>query len=102
MGGAARVRDAAPTVSAGAWRRTTVALLIACAVGALAVAPAQAADRAPSTRNPEELWRAYPLQPKSTSGDGTSTSPAGSRRSAQASSDRAPERSTSMDWWVAP
>ncbi len=100
--GVARV-PAAAGVPAGVSRRATAACVIACAVGALAVGPAQAADPTPSTRNPEELWRAYPLEQQSTTGDGTSTSPAGSSRSSERAADRRPERSTSTDSsWVVP
>jgi hypothetical protein len=80
------LRHSDATLSAALWRRGAAVCIIAGALAALAV-PAAVADRAATTGpNPEQLWRAYPLEQTSTSGTGTSASPPDSGRGAGASS----------------
>jgi hypothetical protein len=81
--------DTARLRSGDTWRRTGTALacIVACAVAALPSPSALAA--ATSSTNPEQLWRAYPLEQTSTSGGVTSSRPPVSRPSAGAPSSAA-------------
>jgi hypothetical protein len=54
------LRDSAIGATGGLWRRAGVAVAIACAIGGVATPEGLAQQR--TTANPQELWRAYPLE----------------------------------------
>jgi hypothetical protein len=72
------------------WRRAALSCIVACAVAAAASPSVPAA--ATSSTDPDELWRAYPLEQTSTSSGLTSARPPVSRPSAGASSSTAERR----------
>jgi hypothetical protein len=89
------LRDSTVAAAARLHRRVGVALVVVCVfgfVGASAV-PAQQG----TTQNPEELWRAYPLEQTPTA---TSPPPASDRDARPASS--APESDGSDPQWILP
>jgi hypothetical protein len=58
------LRKGAIGAAGGLWRRAGLAVAIACAIGGVG-APAGVAQQR-TTTNPEELWRAYPLEQRPT------------------------------------
>jgi hypothetical protein len=86
------------------WRRTGLALAIVCAFGGVGVTGASAADK--PTPNPQELWRAFPLDETPTAGTTTGgTAPAPAAPKTQAPTTTAPsslpqDANTEPSWIV--
>jgi hypothetical protein len=91
------LRDSAVGASARNRRPAGLVVALVCALGACA--PAAAAQQ-PTTSNPEELWRAYPLEQTPTTGTGAQSRPPASARRTDATSTAAGRSGPGMSWIV--